>query len=695
MILKLKLLFCVLSIGLTTIVITSFGQKMNVEWGNGFGGNLTDYGYAIAADMDNNTLVAGGFTGTADFDPGPDNFGVKAIGLADVYINKFDAKGDFVWARTMGGRGSDNAYAVTTDAEGNVYATGAFGNTGDFDPGPDTFNLVSKAYTNVFIVKLDKNGALVWAKSIAGTGTGAGMVIRLDRQGNIYVGGSYGGKSDFNPGTAPADTFFANAEGYVDAFVLKLDTKGDFLWAWTAGGEDADQVNAIALDESGNSYVTGGFYGQVDFDPGPGTQELTSTAFSPDGFVLKLDVDGAFVWNKQIGGPSLEEGRGIVLGPAGNIYLAGVFGETADFDPGPNNYDLTAYGTNYQSDGFLAKWDSSGNFIWARQIGGEDLDEITGLGRDDAGNLYALGTFKQTAYFTPDTTQISLVMNAASTRDIFLAKYTDSGSFLWVDRFGETGYSDGRGLFVDGSANVYLTGNYVTVFDCDPSTGGGHWINSNGLHDVYAIKLVCADTSSSSFELSLCADSFIFVGRTYSESGDYQLRISNFAGCDSTISFHLELNGAVEKPVVNVNGFELGITATFYRYQWLLNGQAIPGATESRYNVLENGSYAVIAFNDKGCSDTSEIYNITNVGLESYHRVRWTVYPNPAKDKLYLDGAAGLSATLLDIQGRILWQGESMGEISLDRWADGIYFLRITGAGQQVLQTFKITKQAD
>ena len=205
-----------------------------------------------------------------------------------MFIQKLNVSGDFVWARSAGSAGTDEGFAVTTDASENVYITGSYDGTVDFDPGPLTFNLTSKGNGDIFVEKLDANGNFVWANSMGGASYEAGMAISSDTVGDVYITGEFEGVADFDPGPA---TFNLTSKSGQDIFIQKLATNGDFLWAKLIGGGAAwDQARSIVAVPSGDIYVTGIYGDTVDFDPGPATFNITSNG-QIDYFVLKLDQD--------------------------------------------------------------------------------------------------------------------------------------------------------------------------------------------------------------------------------------------------------------------------------------------------------------------------------------------------------------------------------------------------------------------
>jgi hypothetical protein len=283
-----------------------------------FGGTDDDSGNAIAVDSIGNVYTTGTFIGTVDFDPGAGTANLVSAGSSDVFISKLDSSGNYVWAKRFGGTDSDEGFSITLDSSGNVYTTGIFRSTVDFDPGDGIANLTSAGNTDVFVSKLNSSGNLVWAKKFGGTSPDEGKSIAIDSTGNVYTTGTFRGTVDFDPGAGTANLVAAGGNSDIDVFISKLDTSGNYVWAKGFGGTDIDSGRSIAVDTNGNVYTTGIFRSTADFDPGAGTTNLTS-AGGPDVFISKLDSSGNFVWAKRFGGTSGEYGVAIDLDSTGNV----------------------------------------------------------------------------------------------------------------------------------------------------------------------------------------------------------------------------------------------------------------------------------------------------------------------------------------------------------------------------------------
>ncbi len=445
----------------------------------GIGGTFGDSGSAIATDGLGNVYTTGSFEGTVDFDPGAATFNLTSAGGADIFVSKLDSAGNFVWAKALGGNDFDGGSGISLDGLGNVYTTGYFPGTADFDPGAGTFNLTSAGGTDIFVSKLDSSGNFVWAKALGGTGFDRGRGISLDGLGNVYTTGYFPGTADFDPG---AGTFNLTSAGSTDIFVSKLDSSGNFVWAMALGGTGQDLGNGIAIDGLGNVYTTGFFNGTADFDPGAGTFNLTSFGDS-DIFVSKLDSAGNFVWAKALGGTGQDFGNGIAIDGLGNVYTTGFFNGTVDFDPGAGTFNLTSAGG---ADIFVSKLDSSGNFVWVKALGGTGQNYGNGIAIDGLGNVYTTGYFTGTADFDPGAGTFNLT--SAGNYDDFVSRLDSAGSFVWAKALGGTGSDIGSGIAIDGLGNVYTTGFFSGTADFDPGAGTFN-LTSAGGSDIFVSKL--------------------------------------------------------------------------------------------------------------------------------------------------------------------------------------------------------------
>jgi len=362
------------------------------------------------------------------------------------------------WVKQHGNIGdSCETYATEFDNSGNIITFGQFHGTFDFDPGIGVSELTSVGFYDEFIQKLDNDGNLLWVKTIVGFENFTATPITIDADDNIYLIGDYSGVVDFDP-TAGISTL--TSIGSTDIAIVKLTSSGDFVWAKSIGGDSSDRSVTI-VSTTTDLYVLGSYFllSTVDFDPSLATYSITDTATNA---VVKLDLDGNFIWVKAIGSPSNDYPLDITVDQLGNPIVLGKINYAADFDPGPDTLMLgdPAGGTST----YVLKLDALGNFIWAKafvptfDFGIDFLFNGT-IVTDDQNRIFIASNFSDTVDFNPDPLVDFYVVPVQGLNDnAFLVQLDASGEFQWVNtystlRFGYTG------LTTNGNA-VFITGNY-------------------------------------------------------------------------------------------------------------------------------------------------------------------------------------------------------------------------------------------
>ncbi len=607
-----------------------------------------------------------------------------ALGIIALLLTAFTTKltaqlpPGYEWALGIGGKAYDySGVKIVVDKQGNSYITGYFNDTVDFDRGPGKEELVAiSPGGDLFIAKYDPQGKYLWAqhigsKEIPTIGYGNinvyGAGIGVDAEDNVYVFGEFNGKVDFNPG---ADSSIRIAQLW-DVFLTKYTADGDFLWAKSMGGPQHDRAASLAVDAKGNCYVTGTFNGTANFDPAGGTGgQLTQSGQNEDAFFAKYDKDGKYIWAKSINGKGQVPARDITFDINGNIYVSGYFSDDTDFNPsgGGNVLSVTRNLTN----GYVAKYDSLGKYIWAINMG----RTTEGIGVDTLGNVYATGYFETTSEFDPIGGSRLLTVQGFS--DAYLAKYNAKGENIWAKAIGGKGYDYGTVVTVDRTGQVLLSGTFRDTVDFNPggtpaqlistygttsfvadiymakynSAGDNVWairsaagagtksirgatidvmgniysvgtfnnlVDFNpynavdtlrGYYDFFIQKLSCSDTTSEVKTVSACGE-YLLNDSVYTTSGNYIQYTTNDKGCKHTIFLELEVIKDLDV-TITVDSLKLGTNQAYKSYQWLKDGVLMPGANDSILNVTENGNYQVIVTNDIGCTDTSAAYPVNN-----------------------------------------------------------------------------------
>ncbi len=448
---------------------------------------------SVAVDDSGNVYAVGEFTGTVDFDPGPDTVFLVSAGNDDIFVSKHDSMGNFIWAKQLGGEGADLAMDVAVDSVGNVYTVGSFTGIADFDPGLGSYELQSAGSNDAFISKLDSNGDFVWAGRFGGQYHHSAQGVAVDANDNIYTVGDFSGNGDFDPGLGE---YILEGRGAVDVFISKLDSTGSFVWAAAILSVNAYvYAGDVALDSEGNVCTVGHFVGgHPDFDPGPGTFYLQAVGYR-DLFVSKLDSAGNFLWAGQIGGPDAGGyALGVSVDASGAVYTVGVFVNTMDFDPGTGTQDLISEG---MWDAFILKLSSAGDLTWAGRLGGSDYDRAEAVAVDDSGDVYTVGNFFGEVDFNPGLGTHN--MNCTAGYCGYFLKLNSAGDFLWAGQIAGAGTSQSvKDVTVDADNFVYPVGRFLGTVDFDP---GPESFEMTG-NEAYIMKLgpsnIDADSDGSS-----------------------------------------------------------------------------------------------------------------------------------------------------------------------------------------------------
>lgn len=262
------------------------------EWAKSFGGGDFDQGNSITVDAAGNVYTTGYFQDTVDFDPGAGSANLTSAGSGDAFVQKLDAAGNFLWAKAFGGSADDIVASITVDAVGNVYTTGYFQGTVDFDPGAGTDTLTSAGRGDVFVQKLDAAGNFLWAKALGGSGSDEGSSITVDAAGNVYTTGNFEGTADFDPGAGSAT--FTSAGGW-DVFIQKMS-----------------QGTTGMVDMSGGIRIT------AFPNPSTGLVQLTFEQALHEVAITVTDIQGKIVFDKQLEVAAKEQ---IQIDGAAGVYF--------------------------------------------------------------------------------------------------------------------------------------------------------------------------------------------------------------------------------------------------------------------------------------------------------------------------------------------------------------------------------------
>jgi hypothetical protein len=355
-------------------------------------------------------------------------------------------------------------------------------------------------FTLLFQLAVGQNLTLDWAAQ--GIGTPSGTQLEKDESGNIFFAGNFAGivDLDLGPSLLHFNTGFKKPNGSAfDSFLAKYTSAGQLVWAKHF---DADsnhiEIHNFKISSSKNIYLIGDFIGNVDFDPGPSTHFIASADTAvKDIFVTKLDSLGNHLWTITIPASKpflntylLYQGA-IAIDSIDNIYIAGDFRDTADFDPSSGTYNL--FGNLNQSGdtastAFMAKYDASGSFVWAHSFKGRGIGIINDLKLSPAGDIFVSGAFRDSIDLDPGL-GTNIPAGSISTFYSFFCRFTNSGNLTWAKSLPTRGSQRfGGNLMLDASGNIYTTGAYDSSVDFNPGVGVDIR-TSNGGDDIYILKL--------------------------------------------------------------------------------------------------------------------------------------------------------------------------------------------------------------
>ncbi|MBL0327941.1 MAG: SBBP repeat-containing protein [Bacteroidetes bacterium] len=433
---SIRLIFSFLSALLLFSNENSCAQSVDFLWAKTAPGpESLDFAKSVCTDSQGNIVVAGFFTDTIIFDT--DTL-INHSTQWDAFLVKYDPLGNVLWARGAGGSEHDWAESVCVDSLDNIYITGSFQSPQAFFENDTLQNVGTWIYADFFLAKYSAGGDLLWAKSAGSNSIEAGLCVTSDGIGGVYVSGEFAGSTLIFDG----DTLFNYGDR--DVFVAKYDSIGNVLWARSAGSFSEDRGLGIDCDISGNVYVTGWMDGV--------TADFGDTAFacSVDFFLAKYDTQGSFVWVRSAGGTQDDRGESVCVDPNGNILVTGLFQS-----PQVVFGNDTIINSSFARDALVVKYDSLGNVIWARGLGGPGMDYGESVTSDLFGNVYVTGPFGSASlvFGTNFLTNIN-----PGSDDCFIVKFDPSGAPIWAGSAGGPSYDNSYSVTTDSQGNVVICG---------------------------------------------------------------------------------------------------------------------------------------------------------------------------------------------------------------------------------------------
>lgn len=552
----------------------------------------------------------------------------------------------FEWARGLKGTTINTNYNKV-DNSGNVITINRFPGAGTFDvdPGPGVYNLTANYNNDFYLLKSNAQGNFVWAQKTAETYTYVAIhsynELTTDNFGNIYFTVQVvNAIMDVDPSPA---TYTVGGLGTSSRYIVKLNNAGNFMYATPLARMPLSEN--LKTDAFGNVFFT--VYSDpstiIDADVGPATFTVQGS------HIVKIDAVGNFTWAKPIGGINWgnspvvgSDSQDLMIDKNNNIYVAGTYSGTPDFDPGIGNYTMSAVaatGTTTTFDAFITKLDNAGNFVWAKSFTGSVDERIASVFVDSLSNVYATGYFNGTTDFDPGAGTYNLTSSAGNNQ-AFVGKLNPAGNFVWAKSFNNNGTAKGNNIIVDKTGNVITSGTYsASSIDFDPGAGTytlssistGTTVSNNtfisvldnngNFKNIYTLK--GADNRLADMDMD--ANNNLFLsGFSYTGADmDPGPNVYNFLTTEANnvnsnnYNYLLKLHNCNFKSSVAVtntvacfggnNGSASVLTPTTgtapYSYNWL----ATPSQTTQIAGSLQAGSYSVVVTDAYGCKDTNDV----------------------------------------------------------------------------------------
>lgn len=447
------------------IFFTKYDASGRALWARVAGGDLQDLSAGIATDNNGNVMIAGTFRRVP---PLTQNATTSAEDL-DILLAQYDAAGQRLWSKPLGGSYDDVAHAVAADHLGNIYLTGAFSESASFDSLTlPTGALSSAGGKDLFLAKYNSSGKLLWARSAGGVGDDAGLSIVADNDGEVYIAGYFNARASFE------GRFVAtrSASDTVDLFIAKYDFSGALQWVKSAGGEGFDAGTALAVDGDNNLYMTGVCTANAVFETSP-----VISYGAQDVFIAAYTSAGDLRWARTAGGLGTDAGLDLVAEKAGTVLVTGGFRETAAFDEG---FSLTSAG---EADVFLARYDAFGKNLGAWRYGATAEDRGQSLALRANNQIVLTGSFTQALELGQHH-----LFSSEQSQDVFVANLC----FGCVARSPRV---EAVGASLDGHAAADTIGSFLPIVALN-NTFSANVSDADGASDVVEVRFVLRDAAN-------------------------------------------------------------------------------------------------------------------------------------------------------------------------------------------------------
>ena len=456
------------------------------DFTNIFGGPESTQCKEMTSDFAGNIFIAGHFGGTTDLDLRVGIHNTTSTGEDDIVAIKMDASGSVLWAKTDDDLNDDIFNTICIDPDSNVILAGSFSGTINIYFGPNEYNLASIGFDNIFIQKLNTDSDLLWGVSAGGDAADHVYCIMTDQTENVIAAGSIRNTGDFN---FHSGVNTLSTTDFPDAFVWKLSSRGDRIWAKALSGLVEDLVGGVAVDDTGRTTIVGTFYQTTNFDPSTSTFNFKSEG-AADIYVAQLEADDTFVTTKKIGGFGYDVSRAITLGNDGAPYFTSYYQLTLDFE---SNVGVEQLSSQCLFTIFVAQWNNDGTCALTKGFKGSQIMNKGNYIVLEVQN-YVLITRYYFGNTDVDPTGITQIGNSGNS-DFYIKKLSNEGNYIRTYRLGNSSADRDVVIAMDDNGGVYMMGYFYRNIDFNPFAGS-YPLTAQGHIAPFVIKISEAECSN-------------------------------------------------------------------------------------------------------------------------------------------------------------------------------------------------------
>jgi hypothetical protein len=439
-----------------SLVIFKSAAQPAFAWAKSIGNSGSDE-YVTGMKIDNNGFIyiTGFFSGTLDFNPGTGTNNLTSNGATDIFVAKYSSAGAYLWAIKIGDTGFDEGNDLVIDDSSNIYICGYYNGNPDFDPGPNTRYLGANALNNAYYLKLSSNGTYMSAAGYNSPNYEMARAIAVDAAHNVYVTGSC---QALTIGTTPVGT-----KGGFDVFITRTNANGSLQWVREVGGSGDDNVTSMDIDNVGNLFISGNFFG-TDFDANPTAAVYTMSAGGPNSnsFLVSMYITGTFNWGNNWGSNLVDDyGEAVTAASSGETFQAANFG-----------YSIES----------IAFRDATGAGVWGVPSSGATFLSVQSLDCDASYNVYMAGNLVGSMTWNGPS------LGSAGSNDIYVAKWNGLSTQQWQFRLGGVGSDAAYEVAIGPSNTVFIAGIFSGNVDFNPSSAT-NTLSSVGGTDMFMMRL--------------------------------------------------------------------------------------------------------------------------------------------------------------------------------------------------------------